>query len=124
MKSLSSIIEIPLDELEIHPEVAPFQTTVNLHKIQLTFKYFGQQQPIHFVKRGDKNQIVDGVLRLLAAKSIGANYLKGVQVEMSDNEVRDYRIRMNQKVKPSVSGSLSSADPIDRWRPRSTGPRP
>ena len=102
MKSLSSIIEIPLDELEIHPEVAQFQTTVNLHKIQLTFKYFGQQQPIHFVKRGDKNQIVDGLLRFLAAKSTGANYLKGVQVEMSDNEVRDYRIRMNQKVKPSV----------------------
>jgi DNA modification methylase len=102
MKSLSSIIEIPLDELEIHPAVTQFQTTVNLHKIQLTFKYFGQQQPIHFVKRGDKNQIVDGLLRFLAAKSSGANYLKGVQVEMSDSEVRDYRIRMNQKVKPSV----------------------
>jgi len=110
MKSLSSIIEIPLDELEIHPEVAPFQTTVNLHKIQLTFKYFGQQQPIHFVKRGDKNQIVDGLLRFLAAKSTGANYLKGVQVEMSDNEVRDYRIRMNQKVKPSVLETCNNVE--------------
>jgi len=110
MKSLSSIIEIPLDELEIHPEVAAFQTTVNLHKIKLTFKYFGQQQPVHFVKRGSKNQIIDGQLRFLAAKSIEANSLQCIEREMTDNEVRDYRIRMNQKVKPSIIETCHNAE--------------
>lgn len=110
MKHLETIMEIPLDEFGIHPEALRFQSKVNFDKIELTFKYFGQQQPVFYVTRGNQKLIIDGQIRCLVAKSLNKPTLKGIEVNVPDEEVRDYRIRMNQKVKPSVAETCHNVE--------------
>lgn len=99
----NDIFSISVAALEIHPEVAKTYQEKKTPLMEMTMKSFGQQQQISIVKRGDNFYIVDGVTRFRVAQLIGLRKLNCVELEITDQEVLDCRIRINQTVKKSIT---------------------
>ena len=110
MKKIKEVFSCPLDDLEIHPEVLKIYQEKNLVFLKYTMAKLGQEQPITVVKIGNKYFIVDGVARYIVAKELSMTHLNCFILEIPDNEILDYRIRINQKTKSNIIETCLQAE--------------
>lgn len=96
---------IPLDQIEIHPVVKDTYREKDLSYMKFSMRIYGQQNVVIVTKRKDKYLLVDGVDRYILATTepdLNMESLECMVVYIPDEEILDYRIRYNQKTKPSI----------------------
>ena len=102
MKTNNQIFKCNVEDLQIHPEVEKTYQEKKTPLMEMTMKNYGQQQQISVVIRDSKYYIVDGVTRFKVAKQIGIETLNCIELEITDKEIIEYRIRLNQKAKKGI----------------------
>lgn len=90
-----------IESLKIHPEVLKTYQDKNLNFLKIGMGY-KQLQHITVVKDGDVYLVIDGVSRYLVAQQIGLTELFCEELDITEQEVLDCRIRINQKTKKSI----------------------
>ena len=98
----NQVKKIRVSELEIHPKISPIIQEKNLSMMNYTMKTFGQNKPISIVVRDGKKYVVDGTSRAIVADSLGLEFLNCEVLEISEEEILEWRIRTNQKIKTSL----------------------
>ncbi len=101
-KMNNKVIEFKVSDLEIHPKISPTIKEKNLSLLNYTMKKYGQQQPISVVIRDDKKYVVDGTSRKIVSDYLGLEFLDSVVLDITEEEILESRIRINQKVKTSM----------------------
>jgi len=102
MKTNNQIFKCNVEDLQIHPEVEKTYQEKKTPLMEMTMKNYGQQQQISVVIRDSKYYILDGVTRFKVAKQIGIETLDCIEFEITDKEIIEYRIRLNQKAKKGI----------------------
>ena len=88
--------------LKVHPLIHNKYVVGNLMAMQFTMKSYGQKQPITVVLRNGVYYIIDGVVRFLVSKDAGITFLECNIIEITDDEVLNYRIMVNQTILRSM----------------------
>lgn len=101
MKTIANVIEVPIENIQIHPNVIPFIKKRNLEGLKLSMYHKGQLTPVFVTKRNGVFQITDGVNRYEVAIQLGFKSLTCIEIIISDEEVIQDRIIRNQKLKKS-----------------------
>jgi hypothetical protein len=101
MKPQTNEMELPIEAIQIHPEVLPFLKPRKASHIEYTMKMSSQITPIlgNFVD--GVFYITDGVIRYELAKKLGLKYLKCLHVNISAEDVIKVRMMSNQRCKMS-----------------------
>ena len=107
MAGKKSVENISTEHLKVHPLIENKYAVGNLVAMQFTMKSYGQKQPITVVKRKNVNYIVDGVVRYLVSGDAGITELECTVINITDEEVLDYRMKVNQCIKRSVIETAS-----------------
>ncbi len=102
MERKNSVETISTELLKVHPRVENKYAAGNLVAMQFTMKSYGQKQHISVVERDGVNYIIDGVVRFLVSENAGIKELKCMIVDITDDEVLDYRMKVNQTIKRSL----------------------
>jgi DNA modification methylase len=89
-------------QVRVHPKISPTIQEKNLSLLNYTMKRFGQQQPISIVISNSKKYVIDGTSRTIVANSLGLEYLDCLALEIPEEEILEWRIRINQKIKTSM----------------------
>lgn len=110
MVKKKSVECISTKDLKVHPLVDTKYPVGNLLAMQFTMKSFGQKQPITVVERDGVYYIVDGVVRFLVSDDAGINQLQVTVIDITDEEVLDYRMKVNQTVKRSIIETAKLAE--------------
>ena len=107
MAGKKSVENISTELLKVHPLIENKYAVGNLVAMQFTMKSYGQKQPITVVKRKNVNYIVDGVVRYLVSGDAGITELECTVINITDEEVLDYRMKVNQFIKRSLIETAS-----------------
>lgn len=107
MAGKKSVEKISTELLKVHPLIENKYAVGNLVAMQFTIKSYGQKQPITVVKRKNVNYIVDGVVRYLVSGDAGITELECTVINITDEEVLDYRMKVNQCIKRSLIETAS-----------------
>ena len=107
MAGKKSVENISTELLKVHPLIENKYAVGNLVAMQFTMKSYGQKQPITVVKRKNVNYIVDGVVRYLVSGDAGITELECTVINITDEEVLDYRMKVNQCIKRSLIETAS-----------------
>ena len=73
---MSEILEAPIEEFNLPPEVLNTYQKKNYDFIRYTIKKYGQQMPVAATKADDKLDIVDGQIRFLVCQELNIKTLK------------------------------------------------
>ena len=98
----NQVKKVRVSDLETHPKISPIIQEKNLSMMNYTMKTFGQNKPISIVVRDGKKYVVDGTSRAIVADSLGLEFLNCEVLEISEEEILEWRIRTNQKIKTSL----------------------
>ena len=98
----NQVKKVRVSDLEIHPKISPIIQEKNLSMMNYTMKTFGQNKPLSIVVRDGKKYVVDGTSRAIVADSLGLEFLNCEVLEISEEEILEWRIRTNQKIKTSL----------------------
>ncbi len=98
----NQVKKVRVSELEIHPKISPIIQEKNLSMMNYTMKTFGQNKPLSIVVRDGKKYVVDGTSRAIVANSLGLEFLNCEVLEIPEEEILEWRIRTNQKIKTSM----------------------
>ena len=98
----NQVEKVRVSDLEIHPKISPIIQEKNLSMMNYTMKTFGQNKPLSIVVRDGKKYVVDGTSRAIVADSLGLEFLNCEVLEISEEEILEWRIRTNQKIKTSL----------------------
>jgi DNA modification methylase len=98
----NQVKKVRVSDLEIHPKISPIIQEKNLSMMNYTMKTFGQNKPLSIVVRDGKKYVVDGTSRAIVADSLGLEFLNCEVLEISEEEILEWRIRTNQKIKTSM----------------------
>lgn len=101
MKQQINEMELPIEAIQIHPEVLPFVKPRKVSHIEYTMKMSGQSNPVlgNFVD--GVFYITDGVVRYELAKKLGLKHLKCLHVNIPAEDVIKVRMMSNQRCKMS-----------------------
>lgn len=110
MRRSNKVETISTELLKVHPLIANKYSVGNLVAMQFTMKSYGQKQPITVVKRDDGYYIIDGVVRHLVSGAADIKELQYVVIDIADDEVLDYRMRVNQCIKRSMIETAKLAE--------------
>jgi DNA modification methylase len=98
----NQVVKFKVSDLEIHPKISPIIKEKNLSLLNYTMKKYGQQQPLSVVIIDDKKYVVDGTSRKIVSDYLGLELLDCVVLDITEEEILEYRIRINQKIKTSM----------------------
>lgn len=110
MKNLNNVIEVPLEKIQIHPELLEFIKPKKKDHIEYTMSRCGQFTPLLGNLAGDTFYVTDGIIRLEVAKSLGLKTLKCLHINISDEDVIKIRLTSNQRTKMSYSEMVKYAE--------------
>lgn len=102
MASKNRVEKISTAQLKVHPLIENTYAVGNLVAMQFTMKSYGQKQPITVVERDGVYFIVDGLGRYLVSEDAGIMDLECSVIELADDDVLDYRMKVNQTIKRSM----------------------
>ena len=98
----NQVKKVRVSDLEIHPKISPIIQEKNLSMMNYTMKTFGQNKPLSIVIRDGKKYVVDGTSRAIVADSLGIEFLNCEVLEIPEDEILEWRICTNQKIKTSM----------------------
>ena len=95
----SDILDIPVDNIKIHPSLEPFVKPKKNDHIEYTMSRFGQFTPLLGKLEKDIFYYYDGSVRLGVAKKLGMKTLQCLHTDTSNDDVVQIRLTSNQKTK-------------------------
>ena len=103
MTKKTSIEEINIDFIKVHPLVKDFNNPKKKDHIEYTMERYGQFIPLIGNKVGDTFYIINGIVRFEIAKALGFKSLQILDSDISDEDVLAVRLTCNQQTKMSYS---------------------
>lgn len=105
LKRNSNEVEIDITSLKVHRLVEMVYVPKDLEYLRFTLDEWGQFQPITCIKKNEEYFIIDGVSRYHAALkcSTKISSLRCTIIELVDNEILDYRIKLNTRTNKPIS---------------------
>lgn len=103
MTKKTSIEEINIDFIKIHPLVKDFNNPKKKDHIEYTMNRYGQFMPLIGNLVDDTFYIINGIVRFEIAKSLGLKSLQILDSNISDEDVLAVRLTCNQQTKMSYS---------------------
>lgn len=104
MAHVSQIFVLPIEKIQIHPEVISICKPKKFEHIEYTMNSkLGQQMPILGNMVDGIFYITDGVVRLEVAKKLGLKTLKCLHINISQEDVIKVRMTSNQRTQMSYS---------------------
>ena len=103
MTQKTSIEEINIDFIKVHPLVKDFNNPKKKDHIEYTMKRYGQFIPLIGNQVDDTFYIINGIVRFEIAKSLGLKSLMTINSNIADEDVLSVRLQCNQQTKMSYS---------------------
>jgi|LauGreDrversion4_2_1035121.scaffolds.fasta_scaffold100993_1 DNA modification methylase len=110
LKNVSQVFELPLKDVQIHPQLHSIIKSKKVDHIEHTMNRFGQQLPVLGNLEDGTFYITDGVVRYELAKKLGLNTLKCLHINISDEEVITARMTSNQRTHMSYTEMAKCAE--------------
>jgi DNA modification methylase len=83
-------------DIQVHPKIGnPEIAEKSLNRMTYLMEVFGQFQPISIVEEGGRLYVVDGIIRLAAAKKLGWNSVSIKKVDWREDEILTNRLISN-----------------------------
>ncbi|MEY4987633.1 MAG: hypothetical protein RL567_1412 [Bacteroidota bacterium] len=110
LKNVSQVFELPLKDVQIHPQLKSIIKSKKVDHIEHTMNRFGQQLPVLGNLVDGTFYITDGVVRYELAKKLGLNTLKCLHINISNEEVITARMTSNQRTNMSYTEMAKCAE--------------
>jgi len=83
-------------DIQVHPKIGnPEIAEKSLNRMTYLMEVFGQFQPLSIVEEGGQRFVVDGIIRLAAAKKLGWNEISIKKVDWQADEILTNRLISN-----------------------------
>lgn len=110
LKNASQVFELPLKDIQIHPQLKSIIKSKKVDHIEYTMNRFGQQLPVLGNLVDGTFFITDGVVRYQVAMKLGLKTLKCLHINIPNEEVIKVRMTSNQRTHMSYSEMATCAE--------------
>jgi len=110
LKSVSQVFELPLEVIQIHPQLISILKSKKVDHIEYTMNRLGQQFPVLGNLVDGTFYITDGVVRYQLAKKLGLKTLKCLHINIPDEDVITTRMASNQRTQMSYTEMARCAE--------------
>jgi site-specific DNA-methyltransferase (adenine-specific) len=100
IKKTNNMNKIKIQDLQIHPELGNLEVSKNqLEKMTYLLRKFGQIQPILIYEKDGNSYVIDGIIRLAAAKHLQWETIDAMKIDWQGDEIIQKRCFSNHSSK-------------------------